>query len=170
MISATPESLIIADASPLIGLVKIGRLGILRSLAREVWIPRAVWVELTVGARGRAEAGVLAAHLAGAVRDVDPALTSRFGRQVDPGEAAAVALATTQPGCLLLIDDAAGRRLAESEGIRCIGAGGLLLRAKRAGLIPSLATDLIALQAHGYFLSVRLIRQLLVAASEGAVE
>ena len=109
-------------------------------------------------------------HLAGSVRDVDPALTVKFGRQVDPGEAAAVALATTSPGCLLLIDDAAGRRLAESEGIRCIGAAGLLLRAKRTKLIPSLATDLSALRAHGYFLSDRLVGQLLAAAGEGVVE
>ena len=49
MTFATLESLIIADASPLIGLAKIGRLGILRGLAREVWIPRAVWLEVTAG-------------------------------------------------------------------------------------------------------------------------
>lgn len=35
MTFALLESLIIADASPLIGLAKIGRLGLLRSLARE---------------------------------------------------------------------------------------------------------------------------------------
>ncbi len=49
MTFAPLESLIIADASPLIGLAKIGRLGILHGLAREVWIPRAVWLEVTVG-------------------------------------------------------------------------------------------------------------------------
>ena len=56
MAFVTPEPLIIADASPLIGLAKIGLLGILRGLAREVWIPRAVWVELTVGSHGRLRA------------------------------------------------------------------------------------------------------------------
>lgn len=105
--------------------------------------------------------------LASSVRDVDPALTGNFVNQVDAGEAAAVALAAANPGCLLLIDDAAGRRLAEGEGIRCIGVGGLLLRAKRGGWIRSLAADLAALRGHGYFLSDRVMRQLLVAAGEG---
>jgi predicted nucleic acid-binding protein len=170
MTFGTPEPLVIADASPLIGLAKIGRLGILHRLAREVWIPRAVWLEVTAGASGRAEAGDLLSHLAGSVRDVDLVLTRKFIRQVDPGEAAAVALAITSPGCLLLIDDAAGRRVAEAEGIRCIGAAGLLLRAKRTGLIPSLAADLSALRMHGYFLSERLVVQLLAAAGERVIE
>ncbi len=170
MTFAPLESLIIADVSPLIGFAKIGRLGLLRSLARELWIPRAVWLAVTAGASGRAEAGDLVSHLAGAVRDIDPVLSGKFVRQVDPGEAAAVALAITSPGCLLLIDDAAGRRVAEAEGIRCIGAAGLLLRAKRAGLISSLSDDLTGLRRHGYFLSEKLVGQLLAAAGERVSE
>ena len=54
MTFAPLESLIIADAIPLIGLAKIGRLGLLRELTRELWIPRAVWLEVTAGASGRA--------------------------------------------------------------------------------------------------------------------
>ena len=104
------------------------------------------------------------------MRDIDPVLAEKFIRQVDLGEAAAVALAIASPGCLLLIEDAEGRRVAESEGIRCIGAAGLLLRAKRAGLIASLSDDLNALRMHGYFLGERLVRQLLVAAGERVVE
>jgi predicted nucleic acid-binding protein len=168
MISATPESLIIADASPLIGLVKIDRLGLLRRLARDIWVPQEVWAELIEGGRDRPEAALLATYLAGAVREGDAAVVARFRQQVDPGEAAAVALAVAYPGCLLLIDDAAGRKLAEGEGIRCVGVGGLLLRAKRGGLIRSLAADLTALRAHGYFLSGRVMQQLLVAAGEQA--
>ena len=170
MTFAPLESLIITDAIPLIGLAKIGRLGLLRELTGELWIPRAVWLEVTAGASGRAEAGDLVSLLAGAVRDIDPVLAEKFIRQVDLGEAAAVALAIASPGCLLLIEDAEGRRVAESEGIRCIGAAGLLLRAKRAGLIASLSDDLNALRMHGYFLGERLVRQLLVAAGERVVE
>lgn len=166
MTSATPERLIVADASPLIGLVKIKRLGLLTQLAEDIWIPRVVWNELIAGGSGRSEVGELMDFLANAVRDVDPALTGDFVNQVDAGEAAAVALAAANPGCLLLIDDAAGRRLAESHDIRCIGVGGILLRAKRIGLIPSLAVELKALRQHGYFLGDGLIAHLLVAAGE----
>lgn len=161
-----PERLIVADASPLIGLAKVARLDLLRKLAEEVWIPHAVWCELIEGGRGRPEAEELAYFLSGAVREIDPVLAGRFATLVDAVEAEAVALAAANPGCLLLIDDAAGRKLAESQGIQCMGVAGLLLRAKRAGLIVSLTADLNALQGKGYFLSDRLIAQLLAAASE----
>jgi hypothetical protein len=72
MTSPMPERLIVADASPLIGLAKIGRLDLLRKLAEEVWIPHAVWCELIEGGRGRPEAEELAYFLSGAVREIDP--------------------------------------------------------------------------------------------------
>ncbi len=166
MTSTVPERLIVADASPLIGLVKINRLGLLRRLAKEIWIPREVWTELIDNGGDRPEVAELAAFLSGAVQDIDPVQARRFSRQVDPGESAAVALATANPGCLLLIDDAAGRRLAESLGVRCVGVGGLLLRAKRAGLVPSLTIEMSALRAHGYYLGDKVTNELLKAAGE----
>jgi len=161
-----PERLIVADASPLIGLAKIGRLSLLRRLAEEVWIPRAVWRELIEGGSDRPEVKELSMLLTGSVRESEPTMVGRFAMLVDAGEAEAVALAAVNPGCLLLIDDAAGRRLAESQGIRCMGVAGLLLRAKRSGLLTALATDLKALREKGYFLSEHLIAQLLAAANE----
>ena len=161
-----PDRLIVADASPLIGLAKIGRLGLLRRLAEEVWIPHAVWHELIEGGRGRPEAAELAVFLSHSVREVDPVLARCLALIIDAGEAEAVALAAANPGCLLLIDDAAGRRLAESQGIKCMGVAGLLLRAKHAGLLTALTADLNALRENGYFLSDRLIAQLLAAAGE----
>ena len=62
--------------------------------------------------------------LTGSVRESEPTMVGRFAMLVDAGEAEAVALAAVNPGCLLLIDDAAGRRLAESQGIRCMGVAG----------------------------------------------
>jgi len=44
------EEIIIADSSPLIGLARIGQLGLLPQLARRIMVPRAVWAEVT-GAR-----------------------------------------------------------------------------------------------------------------------
>jgi predicted nucleic acid-binding protein len=44
------EEIIVADSSPLIGLARIGRLGLLPQLGRRIIVPRAVWAEVT-GAR-----------------------------------------------------------------------------------------------------------------------
>jgi len=67
-----PERLIVADASPLIGLAKIGRLSLLRRLAEEVWIPRAVWRELIEGGSDRPEVKELSMLLTGSVRESEP--------------------------------------------------------------------------------------------------
>ena len=41
------EEIIIADSSPLIGLARIGQLGLRPKLARRIGVPRAVWAEVT---------------------------------------------------------------------------------------------------------------------------
>lgn len=166
MTSAARETLIVADTSPIIGLAKIGRLALLDRLANSVLIPRAVWSELVDRGIGRPEVAEIAARFAGAVRDPDAARIAVFGGQVDAGEAAALALAAEHAGCLLLIDDAAGRSLAEAHRLRCIGTAGLLLRARKAGMIESLERDLGALRREGIFIRAELIGKLLEAAGE----
>lgn len=166
MTSVTREALIVADASPVIGLAKIGRLDIFEHLACEVLMPREVWHEVVESGGERPEVALLAARFCGSVRDPDPTLVAQFRLLVDAGEAAALALATTNPGCLILLDDGAGRAVAHGRSIRCIGTAGLLLRAKKAGLIVSLGADLAALRRHGFFLHDALVKKLMTAAGE----
>ncbi len=53
------------------------------------------------------------------------------------GESEVLSLALGLSGYHAVLDDAAGRRSAEALGIPFIGTGGLLLLAKKEGLIPS---------------------------------
>ena len=55
---------------------------------------------------------------------------------IDPGEAAVLALAREQHAAVLM-DDAMGREIAKAHGIAIIGACGILLRAKQLGLVPA---------------------------------
>src|SRR5688572_25992274 len=119
-----PEPLIIADASPLIGLAKIGRLELIHQLAREVWVPTAVWREMVERRPERAEVPVLQAALGQCVREPDAKKFEAFRLQADEGEAAALALAAQNPEALLLMDDQRGRRVAEREGFRYFGTLG----------------------------------------------
>jgi predicted nucleic acid-binding protein len=54
---------------------------------------------------------------------------------VDDGEAQAIALAQTIPDSIILQDDACARKIAHRVNLKQIGTIGLLLRAKRVGLI-----------------------------------
>ena len=57
--------------------------------------------------------------------------------QLDAGETAVVMLARELADVAVLIDERKARRIAERVyGLRILGTGGLLLRAKVAGLVP----------------------------------
>ena len=63
-----------------------------------------------------------------------------------PGEAAVLMLALELPDTVLVLDDALARRLAETLGLRFTGTLGLLLDAKRTGLIRAVRPVLDQLQ------------------------
>jgi len=57
------EEFIIADSNPLIGLARIGQLGLLRQLTRRIGVPRAVWAEVTSARTDAPGASAVAAQI-----------------------------------------------------------------------------------------------------------
>jgi hypothetical protein len=154
------EEIIIADSSPLIGLARIGRLGLLPQLARRIVTPRAVWAEVA-GARTDAPgASAVAAQTWIEVVEADPQVVAPLLMLVGRGEAEAIALAQREASAVLLLDDLRERKLAHRLGLRRMGSVALLGRARRAELIPQLKPELEALARNGIF-----IRQELIAAA-----
>ena len=83
------------------------------------------------------------------------------------GEASTLALAINHPGrCLVLMDEPLGRAHARAHGIAVTGLAGVLLAAKRAGLIPSVGPFLERLERSDFRLSEELIRTVLEQAGE----
>jgi len=131
--------IVVSDASPLIGLACIGRLDLLKSLYAQVLVPPLVFQEVAglapdaPGAEEIRHAGWIQ------IRDVaDHALAEALARDLDPGEAAAIALAVEAGADLLLMDERKGRQAATRHGCRVIGVLGILVEAKSAGLVPTL--------------------------------
>lgn len=162
---------VIADASPLIGLAKIGRLDLLQRLYQEVLIPPAVHSELQAGSQRPGGQELLRALDDGWLKVADPkdipSTESALLRQVlDAGEAEAIALALHCSAVLLVIDEQRGRAIAQRRGLRIAGSGAVLLAAKRLGHIESVAAELDALYQVGYRLSPKLRSQLTAMAGE----
>ena len=65
------------------------------------------------------------------------------------GESEVLSYVLTHPNTTVMIDDAAARRCAISLNIPTLGTGGMIVRAKRQGLISSVAEPIQALQASG---------------------
>jgi len=103
---------VISDASVLICLGAVGQIQLLRGFYTEVFVPPAVWAEVTSAGMRPGAAEAQAARIDGWLRLRAPASTAllaQLHRTLDAGEAEAIALATELPRSLLLLDDADGR-------------------------------------------------------------
>lgn len=138
---------VICNTSPIQYLHQLELLHILRALAGGVIVPPAVVDEL---AEGRA-LGVNLPDLTAldwvTVRRPVSELAVPLVTNLGPGETEVLMLALESRKAVVVLDDALARRVAETLGLRLTGTLGLLLDAKRAGLIPAVGPLLDQLQA-----------------------
>lgn len=87
------------------------------------------------------------------------------GAQLDEGEMSALTLALDRSAAVL-IGELRGRAVAAQLGLDVVGTLGLLLLARERALVGPLRPLLESLHASGYFLSRRLIEQLLAGQGE----
>jgi predicted nucleic acid-binding protein len=84
--------------------------------------------------------------------------------RLGPGELAVIAYA--YPGSVAGLDDLQARRIAEALGLMVAGTLGLLLRAKRASLVPAVRPLMDTAVAEGFHISPELYRVMLDLADE----
>ena len=152
--------LAVANAGPLIALAGIGELRVLPGLFERVLVPDAVMREVTEaglerpGARAVREATFLER------RAVDPGPEPLLASELGPGEAAVIALAHRLGAEFALLDERRARRTAErAYGLRVRGSAGLLVAAKRAGLVAAVRPLLEAMIRNGYFVSMGVVER-----------
>lgn len=85
--------------------------------------------------------------------------------ELDAGECAAIGCALHLRAALL-VDDLAARRQASAKGLQVIGTLGVLVLAKRRGLVPAVRPVVHAMRAGGHYLSESALRAVLQAAGE----
>jgi len=147
---------IASNTGPIIGLAKIDILFLLNQIASEVLIPPMVRREL-MGKTGPETAQIdkaLKEFLKVAdLKPLDPAVEIAIST-LDEGEREVIGLASTTPGdILILMDDRAGREVAERLNIRVSGLVGILLLAKAKGILEKVGPLLGELRYRGYWLS-----------------
>ena len=152
--------LVVSDSTAITTLLKVGQVQLLQQLFTRLVIPAAVAEELLCFhplLPDFCEVRIVASS---------PRL-QRLLAQADIGEAHAISLAVQLGAEALLIDDKKGRRLAEAEGLRCLGLPAVLLAARRQGVVPSLARLLEQVAGAGrYRLTDQARSSLLHAAGE----
>ncbi|MFO1433867.1 MAG: DUF3368 domain-containing protein [Candidatus Competibacteraceae bacterium] len=156
---------VVVNASPLIVLFLSGQAGLLPQLFNEIIIPEAVWQEVVTGGHhDLATSGLRDASWAKtAAVKISPRIAAW---NLGAGESAVLTLALEQPAYRALVDDRAARRCARTLGIRVLGTGGLLVLAKRRGLLTSVTDGINRLRQAGLWLSDDLVGLLLKEAGE----
>ena len=161
--------IVVADAGPLIGMARIGHLSLLQSLYNSIIIPPLVFEELKIPSDKPGARAVSEAINNGWIKIVElkrPSDSAILRLLVDAGEAESIQLALEQNARLLIIDDKKGRKTAKSRGIRVIGTGGILITAKKAGLLGKVSPVLNKLANAGYRLSPDLCKRIIELANE----
>lgn len=138
---------IICNTSPIQYLHQLGLLHLLPPLADRITIPTAVAEELDEGRRlgvSLPDVGTLAWVT---IRSPHSMPVLRLVTDLGPGETEVLALALETEDPIVILDDALARRAAEYLGLRLTGTLGVLLDAKRKGVIPQVAPVLSELHA-----------------------
>jgi len=130
---------VVSDSSVLINLAWIEQLDLLPSMYQEVIAPTAVWREVVE--KGAGKPGAQAIRTAAWLQVKEPQnklLIQALRQDLDAGEGEAIALAIEQNADLLLIDERIGRATAQHFNLAVIGVIGILLLAKRQGMLPEI--------------------------------
>jgi len=167
MTSDSGDPIIVSNTTPISELAKIGRLNLLLDLYGRIFIPHEVFNEVTTGSHPAAQTLPQIDWIeVRAIANSQKVIALHTHTKLGLGECAAITLAEELGASRLLIDDLAARREALSRNIPIIGTVGIILLAKKLGLISNVKEILDDLIAHG----ARMGRQLYLDALNVAGE
>ena len=155
-------AIVIADASPLIALARVGGLSWLEQLFTEVMLTDVVLAEVLTGLYLATEAPIRQTLTAGwlktvAITTTDPALPD-----LDEGEASSIRLALSCKGpALLLIDERSGRAVAQDLGLSVAGTAAVIGMARQRDLITSARQVFADLHASDFRIAPAVIKAVL---------
>ena len=126
--------IIVCDSSPIVALAACDKLDLLDKLFDKVFIPNAVFRELSVP--GKLELQKITIWAQTKIAEVkNKHLVQAFNLILDIGESEAMALYWEKEADYLLIDEKKGRKIATYNGQKVVGTLGVLLLAKQKGFL-----------------------------------
>ena len=130
--------IVVSDTTPLISLLKINQLELLEKLYGSVFIPKAVFTELTSNDNYQTEADTISQSKFIESREVSNTQAVKILQAVttlDLGESEAIILAQEINADVLLMDESKGRKVAQQLNIPLSGILGILIDSFDTGLL-----------------------------------
>ena len=149
---------VVSDSGPLIALERIQQLPLLPQLFVQIIIPPAV--EREFGRARQWSDWLVVQRLSHARR------LGTLSLSLGAGEREAIRLCLEIGATRLLVDDKAARRVARSLDLPIVGTLGILLAAKRRGLLTTVRPCLDALRDASFYMTPDLYRRVAAEADE----
>lgn len=160
--------IVVSDSGPIIHLGMIGRTELIHDLFGDILLPGAVYREVVEVGAGLP--GSLELQAASWAVVAEPTQQTQLAKvlesDLDPGEIAVILLAVERQAGLVLVDDLAARQAAVRLGLSVIGTLGILLAAKKRGLVDAIEPLLQALKHQGFWIAASLEASVLRSAGE----
>jgi uncharacterized protein len=151
---------IVSNTTPLISLLKLARLDILRDLYGVVFIPTSVYHEIEAGKHKSYYQDLLKLDWI-KITPVKDKQAVKYFLDLDAGEAETIVLATEINADLVILDEKLGRFYAKHADLNVTGTIGVLIKAKREGIIKELKPLLIELTSKDVWINTKLIGEIL---------
>ena len=159
--------IVISDSTILIGLVKIGKLDLLKEIFSKGYIPEEVFIEVVE--RGKGKPGSKNIKEAAWIESKsvnDKIQVSFLLGSLEKGEAEVLVLAREMNADLILLDEEKARKSAVIAGFEIMGLLGLFILAKNLGLIHEVRPLVDKLMIKKFRISDKIIEKTLKKAGE----
>jgi predicted nucleic acid-binding protein len=154
--------ILIADSSALITLSIIKKLEILEKLFGDVFIPQAVFNEITKV--NKRESPELKEYCQNRIKTISTNIN--FNISLGIGESEAIILYKEMEANFFLCDDKKAKKFAKSFNINVIGSLGVLLKAKETGYVTKIKPLVEILKQSNIFIDDKIYRLVLAKAKE----
>ena len=156
---------IVSNTTPIISLLKLHQLELLRQLYTQIYVPLAVYKEIELGKAKGYYKDLSKIEWINIVEIQDKQAVKYF-LDLDAGEAEAIVLATEINADLILLDEKLGRFHAKHADLKVTGTIGVLIKAKKDGLINELKPLLNELTDKGVWINEKLKSEILKRVGE----
>lgn len=145
---------VIVNSTPLIVLSNIGKLDLLRKLYKEIYIPQAVFDEVTEKQDSACQEIKNHTDWIHVCAIKDFSAKRMYQAKLHDGEVEVMILAKENPNdTTVIIDDNAAKKTAKFLGLKVTGTLGIVLKAKQQNLISSVTTIMDKLIQNGFYIT-----------------
>lgn len=163
--------IVVSNTGPIIALAKINQLALLSHYFQKICLSPAVYYELTEKGKGKTAARDLSKYSWIKTVEVQDLMAVKILElELDQGEAETIILSKELNADLTLLDESIARKIANALNLKVKGTIGLLVQARRDGVVKNLKQLLDELKAKNVWISNDVYIEALKLAGEMEIE